>query len=265
MTPDQHWHFPTEAIGQRVWLFESVPSTNDVALTLAGSAESVGLVILARHQTQGRGQYGRTWQSTPGHALLASVILRPPQSVQRPVILTAWAAVAISRAIHDLCGLRPSIKWPNDLLLQGKKICGILIEQHQSTILGFGLNLNQSADEFLRADLPAAGSLAMLGGKPIAYEQAVERVVQHLDETYQQLCEQRTSLLETEWRQALALLGKMVQVHLMNGDIVSGTVHDLTWEGLILEQGDRAFTHYLPETIRNISPLELSADRVSHK
>jgi BirA family transcriptional regulator, biotin operon repressor / biotin---[acetyl-CoA-carboxylase] ligase len=153
-TPRETWHFDTERIGRRVLVFDHVDSTNTRGAALADTdPDADGLVLIADQQTAGRGQYGRVWQSRPGSSLLMSVVLKTPPELRRPVILTAWIAVSVAEAILSLTGVQTRIKWPNDLLIRGKKVCGILIEQSGTsgsvnTVAGIGLNLTQTADEF---------------------------------------------------------------------------------------------------------------------
>src|SRR5206468_7692987 len=85
-------------------------------------------VVLAREQTAGRGQHGRAWQAPAGSSVLLSVLLCPPPALRRPALLTAWAAVSVCETILQLTGLQAKIKWPNDVLIRGRKVCGILIE-----------------------------------------------------------------------------------------------------------------------------------------
>src|SRR5262245_1276165 len=119
--PRETWQLDTAHIGRRVLIFDRLESTNATALELAAS-EPDGLVVLADFQTAGRGQYGRLWQARPGSSLLMSVALRPPAELSRPVVLTALAGVAVGDAILALTGQQARIKWPNDLLVRGKKV-----------------------------------------------------------------------------------------------------------------------------------------------
>src|SRR6516164_8538734 len=112
----------------RILTFDSVDSTNTIAASYASDPANHGLVVTAATQSAGRGQYGRTWQAPPGSSILISVLLFPPPELRRPVILTAWAAVSICEVISAVAGLSARIKWPNDVLIDGKKICGILCE-----------------------------------------------------------------------------------------------------------------------------------------
>ena len=100
------------------------------------------------------------WQCRPGDGVLLSVLLFPPPALRRPAVLTAWAAVAVCETVRRLTGLPARIKWPNDVLLRGRKVCGILIEQGRGAVVGVGLNVRQTADDFAAAGLPSAASLS---------------------------------------------------------------------------------------------------------
>src|SRR5260370_14222896 len=145
----------TTAIGRKVLVYDCVESTNTFAAALANSPDSQQLSILAGEQTAGRGQHGRTWTATPGSSVLLSLLLFPPDFLRRPAILTAWAAVSVCRTIQELTGVEATIKWPNDVLLLGKKVCGMLIEQSRGTVVGIGLNVRQTHQDFAAAGLVA--------------------------------------------------------------------------------------------------------------
>src|SRR6516225_4772837 len=128
MAPREEWNLPSQHIGRRVQVFDQLDSTSTRAAQLADDPHHHGTVILAGEQTAGRGQHGRGWQAPPGRAVLMSVLLFPPPSLRRPALLTAWAAVSVCETIREATSLQAKIKWPNDVLLQGRKVCGILIE-----------------------------------------------------------------------------------------------------------------------------------------
>jgi BirA family biotin operon repressor/biotin-[acetyl-CoA-carboxylase] ligase len=277
--PRETWNLDTAHIGRRVLFFEQLESTNNTAATLASPSDD-GLVVIADFQTAGRGQYGRVWQSRPGSSLLMSVALHPPPELRRPVILTAFAAVAIGDAILTLTGVQAKIKWPNDLLIRGKKICGILIENTTSLVIGIGLNLNQSAEEFVQAGLPDATSLGMLknltpqppslGGKgeldlaPPALGEGLGRgllhdvartVIQKLDAEYGRLLAGERVAVEADWKWRMGLLGKQVTAELTDGTAVSGRLHEMSFDGLELDTGDSGWRVLVPETVRQIRPI----------
>jgi BirA family biotin operon repressor/biotin-[acetyl-CoA-carboxylase] ligase len=229
-------------------------STNSTAARLANGPDSIdGLALVARYQSAGRGQYGRVWQSRPGHSLLLSVALQPPRELCRPVILTALAAVAVAEAIYALTSIQARLKWPNDLLVHGKKVCGLLIEQHASTVVvGIGLNLLQRAEEFGAVGLPEATSLAMFGGRGIAVRAAAEAVLGRLDVGYARLLAGERISLEADWKWRIGLLGRQVEVEMMDGAVVEGRLHELGFNGLELEVADGLFRVIVPEAVAHL-------------
>jgi BirA family biotin operon repressor/biotin-[acetyl-CoA-carboxylase] ligase len=118
----------TRAFGNKIFAFDTIDSTNSCAKAVAGCGAEEGTVVIADHQTNGRGRHGRVWQSTPNENLMFSIVLRPNLPAEGLNLLPLYVAVAISDAIQSLAGLRPECKWPNDLLMNGKKVAGILIE-----------------------------------------------------------------------------------------------------------------------------------------
>lgn len=253
--PVDTWQFENSWIGQRVLVFETLASTNTTAAELSALPEkSDGLVVLAHFQTSGRGQYGRVWQSQLGASLLMSVILDPPQELRRPAILTAAAGIAVAEAIEVLSGAHAQLKWPNDILIGGKKVCGILIEQHRSAIVGIGLNLNQSAEEFAEAGLLEATSLRILSGRRIELRLAVEQVLRQLDRIYSQLLARERSRVEAEWSRRLGLLGRVVSIELMDGSMLFGRLQLMSFDRLVLEI-EGSLRALLPESIRHVVSL----------
>src|SRR5437016_991316 len=121
LPPHRVRQLPTRHLGQRILVFPRLESTNAFALSLASDPSQHGLVLLADEQTAGRGQHGRTWLTPPRSSVLMSVLLFPPPALRRPALLVAWAAVSVCEAIAALTGLQAKIKWPNDVLLGGKK------------------------------------------------------------------------------------------------------------------------------------------------
>src|SRR5438046_7649419 len=140
MEPIERWQLDTCRLGRQVLIFDEVDSTNSRAAALAADPANDGLVILAWAQSAGRGQHGRSWQCPAGDGVLLSVLLFPPPPLRRPALLTAWAAVSVCETVREAAGLQARIKWPNDVLVQGRKVCGILIEQGRGTVAGIGLN-----------------------------------------------------------------------------------------------------------------------------
>lgn len=138
----------------RVRYFPAVVSTNDVAASLGREGAGEGEVVIAEEQVGGRGRLGRAWTSPAGSGIWLSVLLRPPAPPPLAATLTLVAAVAVAEAIEEATGLRPGIKWPNDVLLGDRKVCGILAEvdaepgRVRQVVLGVGVNVHQRANDF---------------------------------------------------------------------------------------------------------------------
>src|SRR5450432_4213485 len=144
----------TKVIGRDIQVFEETTSTNDVIEKLARDGVKEGVVVFAESQTKGRGRLGRKWISPTRKGLWFSVLLRPELSPQETTQLTVASATALRRAIQSETGLKPEIKWPNDILIRGKKVAGILTElsaeldRVKHIILGIGVDVNLTAAEF---------------------------------------------------------------------------------------------------------------------
>jgi len=159
-------------IGRQVFFYDSIDSTNSELKRRAARGDVDGLVIIADTQTAGRGRRGRSFISVGGKGLYLSAAFSPVCTPEQFPALTAWAAVAVCEAVESVCGIRPGIKWPNDLLLQDRKLCGILTERVGNTaIIGIGLNISQTPEDFGAEVSPIAISLAQ------ALETAVDRTV----------------------------------------------------------------------------------------
>ncbi|MCU0704004.1 MAG: biotin--[acetyl-CoA-carboxylase] ligase [Fimbriiglobus sp.] len=251
MVPVRTLSFPTTHIGRRVDVFAELPSTNDHP-----PPEPPGSAVVADHQSAGRGQYGRAWLTRPGEALLLSVFLDPPTTVRRPVVLTAWAAVGVAEAVAELTGIQPAIKWPNDVLVGGKKVCGILIEQRVRVAVGLGLNLNQSAADFVDRGLPDATSLAMLAGRPFDRDAVLGVVLAKLDTEYARVAAGSMAMLEAGWRWRLGLLGNEVTAELFDGSVMHGRLRQVGFDGVELACDDGPAGRVLrPEAVRKLAAM----------
>lgn len=252
--PRDEWHLGTARVGRRVLVYDSLDSTNTTAAALADPAAD-GLVVLADFQTAGRGRFGRAWQSRPGASLLLSVVLFPPAELRRPAVLTAWAAVAVGEAVFALTGVQAKVKWPNDLLIRGKKVSGILIEQGRAVVVGIGLNLNQTADEFAAAGLPGATSLRGTSELAIDHRTAAEVLIRQLDAEYGRLLAGERTAVEADWKWRTGLLGRQVVVELTDGGTVRGRMREMGFDGLEVEPPDGPPRVIVPETVAHVWPV----------
>jgi BirA family biotin operon repressor/biotin-[acetyl-CoA-carboxylase] ligase len=252
--PSEEWRLDTRHIGRTTLLFDRLDSTNDYAASLAGDPQNDGVVVLARQQSAGRGQHGRSWQCPAGTGVLLSVLLFPPVPLRRPALLTAWAAVSVCETIDKVAGLPARIKWPNDVLIEGRKVCGILIEQGKATVAGMGLNVNQTAEDLAKAGLPLAGSVACLTQRALDCDGVARALIEQLDQEYWQLCQGCLSHLEERWKRQLGLLGQQVAMECADGTRL-GRLRELGFEGLALEMSGGKHFRTLPENVRHMQAI----------
>lgn len=169
----------------RIVRLSEVNSTNSLLGQMAAAGAPSGRVLIAERQTGGRGRSGRDFASPEG-GLYLSYLHRPAGSIDSPGALTASAAVAVCSALEELCGLRPGIKWVNDLLLEGKKICGILCEAlatpgGMAYIIGVGLNVNTPGEAFPPQLRGLAGSIFSLTGRSMDINALARAIAEQLD------------------------------------------------------------------------------------
>ena len=179
-------------IGRQVQWLECIDSTNTQCRRLAEAGGPEGLAVLAGEQSAGRGRAGRSFQSPKGKGLYLSVLLRPELPLEDVGDLTAWVAVAVCDGIQRACGVRPGIKWTNDLILRGKKLCGILTElevdresrRPKYIIAGIGVNVSHRAEDFQGEVRDIATSLEMELGRPVSHARLAGEILRALDEMY---------------------------------------------------------------------------------
>jgi BirA family biotin operon repressor/biotin-[acetyl-CoA-carboxylase] ligase len=260
MTARDVWRLDHRFVGRSVLIYDRLDSTNNRAAELAADPANDGVVVLADEQTAGRGQQGRTWVSTPGSAVLLSALLFPPVELRRPALLTAWAAVAVGDAIREIAGLPTTIKWPNDVFLAGRKVCGILIESRPTAegrvavVVGVGLNVNQSADAFAAAGLPDATSLAVAAGRSFVVADVARRLIRQLDEGFSRLVDGDAQTLEEAWQERIGLLGRRVVAERHDG-LYRGRLLVMSWAGITFELDTGERREFLPETVRHLREM----------
>jgi BirA family biotin operon repressor/biotin-[acetyl-CoA-carboxylase] ligase len=258
LPPHRARSLPTRHLGRRLLIFPQAGSTNTLALALSSDPSEHGVVLLAEEQTAGRGQYGRLWHAPPRSSVLMSMLLFPPAPLRRPALIVAWAAVSVCETIAALTGLDATIKWPNDVLIGGKKVCGILIEQRTcghanwplATVVGLGLNVTQSAETFRAAELPDAGSLLGMADVGLDTEEVALRLIEELDAEYDRLFGGDFATLEAQWRQRLGLVGRQVRVEAVDREL-HGRLLDLTLDELRIETAT-GVVRLAPEAVRHI-------------
>lgn len=226
-------------VGADIRHYTRVNSTMDIARRVAREGASEGTVIVADEQTRGRGRLGREWLSRRGESLSLSVILHP--AVGQLSQLNMVASLAAVRSITEVTGLKPLIKWPNDILLSSKKVSGILIENIfdgaflKAAVVGIGINVNLDPASF--PEIAAiATSLSIEAGRRVSTQDLTARLLQEFDELYREL--RRTGTVYDAWIPFVGTVGK--QVRIRSGDrIEEGCAESVDVNGsLILRRPD---------------------------
>ena len=226
----------TRVVGRRILSYPRLSSTMDQAVQEARQGTQEGTVILATEQTAGRGRFQRSWVSRPGNLLL-SIVFYP--SLQALPFLSIIASLAIVRTIRMVTSLRPTIKWPNDILIHGKKVCGLLVENALEgdavnyAVVGIGLNVALRTAKI--PELTAiATSLNLETGQEVELGLLLRRLLHEMDDLYFALSGGESPI--AEWRHHLETLGRQVTVQ-WRDDVVTGYAQDVDERGhLVLRQ-----------------------------
>jgi BirA family transcriptional regulator, biotin operon repressor / biotin---[acetyl-CoA-carboxylase] ligase len=245
----------TKRIGRRLLQYDRVESTNLLALELAKDRANDGVAVLAMEQTAGRGRYGRNWHCPPDAGVLLSLVVFAPTSVRRPVLLTAWAATSVAEVIRSASGLDARLKWPNDVLVGGKKVCGILIEHGTATVVGIGLNVNQTDDDLRGMELTEASSLFLCSGRRFDVSEIARTLIQQLDASYDEIQSGALGDLESRWRTYLDISNREVVVTCQE-TVNRGRVRKLDWDALQLDVPEEGIVHIRPESITQLEVVE---------
>ena len=234
----------TERIGaSRLLCFRETDSTNEVAFRLAEEGAEEGTVVLAEAQRRGKGRLGRHWESPPGVNLYCSVILRPPILPHRASQLTFLSAVAVARAVAATTPLVPAIKWPNDVLVGGRKVAGLLNEMSAETekvnfiVLGIGININMERSQFPPDLRHPASSLAIEAGGPVSRVAVTRALLAALDVLYDSYLSAGYGPVRNEWLARSAMAGRRVRVSFQESE-VSGEVEGIDDDGALLMRCD---------------------------
>jgi BirA family biotin operon repressor/biotin-[acetyl-CoA-carboxylase] ligase len=228
-----------KTIGRDIRVFEQTNSTNDIIEKLAADGVREGAVVFAESQSRGRGRLGRKWISPPHRGLWFSILLRPDLRPHAATQLTIAAATALVRAVRDQTGLQPEIRWPNDLLIRGRKVAGVLTElsaeldRIKHLTLGIGVDVNLAASEFPPELRKIATSLKIETGRHISRIDLASAILRELDQDYSRLCTGRFDAVAQEWQQQCATIGRRVVIH-MGPQRLEGHAEALDDDGALL-------------------------------
>lgn len=229
----------TRWLGQTIHFYQQLDSTNLTAMELAERDAPEGTVVIAEQQLRGRGRAGRSWHSSPRLGIYCSILLRPKLFPAKAQLLTLMTAVAVAKSINIKVGLSSTIKWPNDILVNNKKVAGILLEGRVSStimeyaVIGIGINVNHTS-----ADLPdelqaGASSLRIERGEVVERSGLIGQVFLEVERLYEGLQQRDSTMILEQWRLLSATLGRHVRI-IKKDKVIDGIAVNVTTEGALL-------------------------------
>ncbi|MBO9128220.1 biotin--[acetyl-CoA-carboxylase] ligase [Bacillus sp. 165] len=239
----------TSFIGRNVYYEDTVDSTQKIAAGLAYEGVSEGTVVVAEQQTSGRGRLSRKWYSPKGTGIWMSIILRPAIPTQNAPQLTLLAAVSVAQAIEE-AGVSVSIKWPNDILINGKKAVGILTELQaeadkiNAVIIGIGINVNQKQEDFAEEIQTIATSLAIEKGTKLARAELMQSIFYHMERLYQQYLDKGFQIVKLLWESYAISIGKTITARTVT-QTLTGIAKGITEDGVLMLEDESGNIHYI--------------------
>ncbi|MFJ7975319.1 biotin--[acetyl-CoA-carboxylase] ligase [Peribacillus sp. NPDC096379] len=240
----------TTTFGQNIHYEESVDSTQKIANRLANGGAAEGTIVIAEEQTLGKGRLSRNWHSPKFTGIWMSLILRPKIPFHEAPQLTLLAAVAVAQAIEDVTDLSPEIKWPNDLLIKGKKVTGILTELQaesdriHSVIVGIGVNVNQKLSDFPEELQNTATSLFIESGKSISRSTLIQQILRNMEKLYSTYLKHGFNPVKLLWESYAVSLGKELKATTVNETII-GKALGITDSGVLLLEDKTGKVHHI--------------------
>lgn len=226
-------------VGREIHAVQEIGSTNTRIREMADLGAEEGTVLVADRQSAGRGRLGRRWESPSGVNLYISILLKPRTPVQEAPQLTFLSAVAVAQTFKEICNIPAQVKWPNDILVNGAKISGLLNEMNAETeqinyvILGMGINLNMTTDQFPpELNYPATSALLETGAG-VDRTRFLCALLERIDKFYAELIQQGFGPIRKRWEDLCPLVGTHVRVE-QPGAVLSGCVNGIDSDGALL-------------------------------
>lgn len=228
----------TKQLGRNIDYYTSCTSTQIIAADKARQGASHGTVIISEEQTAGKGRLERSWDSTANKGIWMSVIIRPTISPEFAAQFTLVSAVAITQAIQEVTNLTPQIKWPNDILINGKKVTGILTELQaemdivHSIIIGIGVNVNQELSAFDESIQNIATSLKMENGEEVDRSLLVAKILYYLEKYGDLYVEKGFEPIKILWESHNCTIGKRIRATMLR-ETIEGVALGITKDGIL--------------------------------
>jgi BirA family biotin operon repressor/biotin-[acetyl-CoA-carboxylase] ligase len=233
----------TKTFGKKIYTFQTIDSTNNCAKAVANIGGPEGIVVIAEEQTAGKGRLGRRWLANPNENLTFSLLLRPSVHAEAIHQLPLYVGIALAEAIEKTTGIRAECKWPNDILLNRKKVAGILVEGSlkerlvEYVVVGIGINVNQTV---FPADLAGkATSLRLECKREIDRAALFRDILTALEAMYQQGIKNGFGFVVSRWMERSTMINKPIAVSL-HGTVMTGIVKGLSREGGLILQANGA-------------------------
>ncbi|MBC2723619.1 MAG: biotin--[acetyl-CoA-carboxylase] ligase [Desulfosporosinus sp.] len=248
-------HKHISLLGKELYLYREVTSTNSIAKHMAKYGAGEGTIVMSRSQSSGRGRMQRHWSCPPGKGLLLSMILKPEISVQFVPQFTLLTAVVVAETIKTVTGFRAGIKWPNDIYINGKKVCGILAESSFSRakieylIIGLGINVNLSIHHLPPDCQDTSTSLSLELGQNVSRIKLLKQFIISWDEHIRGFLKAGHPYLRSKWIENNVTLGQNVTVNKGNHSINGLTLDISEKGGLIVRLSDGSLHEYLAEDV----------------
>ena len=253
---------PVARVGTQLTYLSTVSSTNDLLKAMAEEGAAEGTVLVANEQTRGKGRLGRSFTSAAGKGIYLSAMLRPELAPEALLPLTGFVAEAMVRAVSRAAGAQAQIKWVNDLILNGKKLCGILTESAFSAggrlryvVVGIGLNVNYETQDFPEELRPIAGSLRTELGRAFPLAPIAAAMIEELDALYTALLFNQTAPYLAAYREHCLTLNRDVQL-LQNGTATPAHALDVDGSlGLLVRypDGHESLVRFGEASVRGLS------------
>ncbi|MBN1527348.1 MAG: biotin--[acetyl-CoA-carboxylase] ligase [Candidatus Omnitrophica bacterium] len=239
------WDLKAKTFGREVISYKKVDSTNDVAYGLAEKGVREGAVILAEEQSKGKGRHGRQWSSPSKGGVYMSCVLRPRMAPNEISKVTLLAAVAVASAIRRMSGLDVVIKWPNDIMSDGRKVCGILTEMKAEqdsvdfVIVGIGVNVNTPVSALPKGATSIIEELSRAGRAEshLSRVELVKNILEAFEKYYRILREEGFEPIVDAWKGLTAMLGSRIKV-MLPGRTFEGQAHTVDPDGSLVVRLD---------------------------
>lgn len=229
----------TKAFGKNACLFDHCDSTNSQAMELARKGAVEGTLVLAERQDAGRGRLGRRWHGKEGQSLLCTLVLRPPLPSVAASQVTLLLAVGVAKALRRATGLPAEIKWPNDVLINGRKVCGILVEMQGQVdrvdflVAGMGINVGQAREDFPEEIRHLATSLALEKGAPVERLAILAAVLEECEALYLLFLRDGFGVVLEDWKGLSCMAGRQVRAQGAGGRMIEGMAAGLDPDGAL--------------------------------